>query len=146
MATIKTVQFVCPECNQKVGLTRIPQRWLKYYGCRMRTCKRCGASYYDWRISEIGLYSKQESYPTPIRPVYQWIIAYAISIFGFLYGLTKGGLAAVFVFTFAVTLVAHIASDLILYSARKKAWQREYDKSQTMLLIPGYREKVTAEK
>ena len=143
MATIKTVKFVCPECKRKAGLMGVPQRWFKHYGCRMRTCKRCGARYIDWRIEEIALHDKKKSYPTPIRPTLSWLIAYALSIFGIVFTLAEGGVAAVFMFTLAVTLVAHIGSDLILYNARKAAWQREYDQSQALLLIPEYRKKIS---
>ncbi len=149
MATIKTIRFVCPHCGKKAkGTFGMPQRHFQYYGCTVRTCKRCNRPYRDSRISEIGLSGKEDTYPRWDQFYLGWGIYYVfIGIMAVLLALELQRVSGLGLLYLAVLLLGSYVVQLIIglltFPWRKKRWQEEYDKSMKFL---GREEMVTVPK
>lgn len=139
MATIKTIKVVCPHCGRKAkSLFGLPQRNLKFYGCTLRRCNRCMRSYIDYRITEIGMCPKEETYPNWHQLYFGWIMYGSLVVVGIgIIAYEMKGLSGTLLGIGAMLLLGgyatQILTNLLTLKWRRRRWQEEYDNSLSYL-------------
>ena len=138
MAAITATKHHCPHCKRRMSLFGVPQHKLRFCGCRLRYCKRCGGRFVDTRIEEIGLLGREETCPRWNQFYLGWFVYYLVVTAGFA-GIAfrlktvPGAALLLLVELLLVSLAVQIIINLMTLNWRKKRWQEEYSRSAEFL-------------